>query len=57
MAEKPLQQQFSDEIREVLDKFKDSGLTNGEAIGVLDMHKFNLNFTIAMDEYRRKKPF
>ena len=39
---KPLSQQFQDEINEVIKKYCDQGITNCEAIGVLEIIKIDL---------------
>lgn len=38
----PLIQLFSDELQLVVDKYRDQGLTYGEAIGAIEIIKLNL---------------
>lgn len=37
MSSKPIIQQFQDEVESVLEKYDDTGLTTGEAVGALMM--------------------
>ncbi len=39
---KPLAQQFQDEINEVINRYRDQGLTYGEAIGGMEVAKIDL---------------
>jgi hypothetical protein len=39
---KPLAQQFQDDIALVIDRYRNEGLTFGEAIGVLEIVKLDL---------------
>ena len=52
MAEAPIAQKFADELNELLEKFKDSGLSNAEAIGVLSIYHFNLMSQVREDARR-----
>ena len=42
MDGKPLIQQFQDELRGVVDKYRDSTLTLGEAIGAIELVKLDV---------------
>jgi hypothetical protein len=42
MDGKPLIHSFEDEVNAVIDKYRDQGITFGEAIGVLETVKLNL---------------
>jgi len=42
MAEKPLMQQFQDDVNEVVDKYRDQGITLGEIIGALEIVKLDV---------------
>jgi len=50
MAEKPLQQQFQDDIDKVVDKYRDQGLTVGGAVGVLIMVALDVRDNAATEE-------
>lgn len=39
---KPLVQQFSDDLHDVVDKYKDSGITLAETIGAIEMVKLDV---------------
>jgi len=39
---KPIIQQFQDDIEAVIDKYRDQGITFGEAIGAIEMVKISL---------------
>jgi len=39
---KPLAQQFQDELNAVIDKYRDQGLTYGEGIGGIEIAKLDL---------------
>jgi hypothetical protein len=55
MSAKPLLQQFQDDINLVVDKYRDQGLSNGEAIGALEIVKLDLwNTTPTIDDDERK---
>ena len=42
MAGKPIVQQLQDDISEIIDRYRDQGLTYGEAIGALEMVKLDI---------------
>ena len=54
---KPVSQMFADEIDIVLKRFQDSGLENSQAIGVLEMKKFDLMAECREVIVRRDRPF
>jgi len=39
---KPIIQQFQDELRAAVDKYRDQGITFGEAIGAIEIIKLDL---------------
>ena len=39
---KPIIQQFQDDIRTVIDKYRDQGISIGETIGAIEMIKLDL---------------
>jgi len=39
---KPLVQQFQDDINAVIDKYRDEGLTVSEAVGAIELSKLDL---------------
>ncbi len=42
MAQKPISQQFQDDINAVIDRYKGESLTFAEAVGVLEIVKLDL---------------
>jgi hypothetical protein len=54
---KPVVQQFSDELTELVRGYKDSGLSNAEAIGAIVIYLFDLLFTIRRAADRRERPY
>lgn len=42
MAAKPLIQQFQDDLNGILNKYREQGMTVGEAVGAIEIVKLNL---------------
>ena len=57
MDGKPVAQIYSDELTELTQNYKDSGLTNAEAVGVLTMFTHDLLYKIRKDAERDEKPY
>ena len=57
MALKPVAQAFADELTELVGKFKDTGLTNSECVGTLEMYKFRLLNNIEKTSEKGDKPY
>ncbi len=49
----PIMHQFQDELNAVLDKFRDQGLTYGEALGAIETFKLDL-WMEQQDDYIRR---
>ncbi len=49
----PVMHQFQNEVNSVLDKYRDQGLTYGEAVGALENVKLDLWFEQQGDNIRR----
>jgi hypothetical protein len=43
MTSKPLVQHFQDDLNDVVDKYRDEGLTLSEAVGALELTKLDLH--------------
>ena len=43
---KPVAQMFADDLKALVLKYRDSGLTNAEAAGVLSMYHFDFLFKV-----------
>ena len=54
---KPISQMFADDVNDLLKKYQDSGLENSQAIGVLHMTVFNMEFDLRSHAERDVKPF
>ena len=46
---KPISQVFADELRDLVVKYFDSGLSNAEAVGVLSMYLFDFMYKVRKD--------
>lgn len=42
MGEKPIVQQFNDDLQAVVDKYRDQGITFAEALGAIEIVKLDL---------------
>ena len=42
MASKPVSQQFADDISDVIDKYREEGITISEIIGGLELNKMDI---------------
>ena len=54
---KPVSQMFSDELKQLLTKYNDSGLENAQALGVMHMAIFNLEFEIREQIVNNERPY
>jgi len=54
---KPISQIFADELMEMINKYHDSGLESSQAVGVLEMTKFNLMAEMREVVIRKERPF
>jgi hypothetical protein len=50
MALKPISQVFMDEVVELVDKFRDQGVTYTDIIGCLEIMKFDIYSEMQVDE-------
>ena len=57
MDGKPISQMFADELDKLVEKYYDSGITNAEAIGVLEMTKHDILMGVRDGEERNQRPF
>jgi hypothetical protein len=54
---KPVSQQFSDELDDMISRYHDCGLENSQVIGVLTMKKFDLMSEMREHVIRQERPY
>jgi hypothetical protein len=57
MDGKPVAQMFADDLKDLVLRYQDSGLTNAEAVGTLSMYNFDLKYKIRRDAEMREKNY